>query len=236
MAVVAGVALLGFWLRSPLPPPRIVGSKQITNDGLPKSSLLTDGNRIYFTENTPSGFSISQVSSTGGDVALVDVPLANLVRRHLGGTIRTVGYQAAQFDAPLWSMPVPAGSPRRLGDIVGHDAVWSPTGKLVFGKGNDLYIAEHNGTDSRKFATAPDYPSTISFSPDGNRIRFTVANLVNNSSAIWEAGADGSNMHALFPAGTFTAVLRKVDSRWEVLCFSKLPRGRQQYLDRPRPL
>jgi len=156
LAVVAGVALLGFWLRSPLPPPRIVGSKQITNDGLPKSSLLTDGNRIYFTENPPSRFSISQVSSTGGDVALVDVPLANPVGAGISAEqSELLVSQAAQFDAPFWSMPVPAGSPRRLGDVMGHAGVWSPTGKLVFARGNDLYIAEHNGADPRKFATAP---------------------------------------------------------------------------------
>jgi len=198
--VVAGVALLGFWLRSPLPPPRIVGSKQITNDGLPKSFLLTDGNRIFFTENPPSRFSISQVASIGGDVALVDVPLANPIGASISAEqSELLVTQMAQFEAPFWSMPVPAGSPRRLGDVVGHDGIWSPTGKLVFAKGNDLYIAEHNGADPHKFATAPDYPSSISFSPDGNRIRFTVTNLVNNSSAIWEAGADGSNMRVLLP-------------------------------------
>ena len=69
----------------------------------------------------------------------------------------------------------------------------------MFVKGNDFYIAEHDGANPRKFATAPDFPSGISFSPDETRIRFTVANLVNNTSAIWEANADGSNMHALFP-------------------------------------
>ena len=35
-----------FWLRSPASLPRIVGSKQITNDGLPKGNLVTDGVRI----------------------------------------------------------------------------------------------------------------------------------------------------------------------------------------------
>jgi serine/threonine protein kinase len=154
--VVAAVALLGFWLRSPLPPPRIVGSKQITNDGLPKSSLLTDGNRIYFTENPPSHFSISQVSSTGGDVALVDVPLVNPVGAGMSAEqSELLVTQAAQFDAPFWSVPVPAGSPRRLGDLMGHAGVWSPTGKLVFARGNDLYIAEHNGADPRSLLPRP---------------------------------------------------------------------------------
>jgi serine/threonine protein kinase len=53
-ALVVCAVLLGLWLRAPLPPPRILGSKQITNDGLPKLKLLTDGNRLYMTENPPA--------------------------------------------------------------------------------------------------------------------------------------------------------------------------------------
>ena len=31
------------------------------------------------------------------------------------------------------------------------------------------------------------------------RLRFTVANLVNNTSALWEMGVDGTNPHPLLP-------------------------------------
>jgi Tol biopolymer transport system component len=70
---------------------------------------------------------------------------------------------------------------------------------LVFAKGKDFYIAEHDGTNPRKFATAPDWPCQISFSPDGTRIRFTDWNSADNASAIWEVRADGSSMHPVFP-------------------------------------
>jgi eukaryotic-like serine/threonine-protein kinase len=199
-ALVAGVALLGFWLRSPLPPPRILGSKQITNDGLPKNGLVTDGNRIYFTENPPTRYSISQVSSAGGEVATVDVPIVNpIVLDVAPEQSELLVTQANPFENPFWSMPVPAGSPRRLGDIAGHGAVWGPKAKLVFAKGKDFYIAEHDGANAQKFATAPDFPDSISFSPDETRMRFTAVNPVNNTYAIWEVAADGSNMHAVFP-------------------------------------
>jgi serine/threonine protein kinase/Tol biopolymer transport system component len=200
LAFVALVSLVGFWLRSPLPPPRILGSKQITNDGLPKGPLVTDGNRIYFTENPPARYSVSQVSSAGGEVATVDIPFANPVVVDVSPEqSELLVAQASQLESFYWSMPMPAGSPRRLGDLTGHDAVWGPKGKLVFAKGNDLYIADHDGAGPRKFATAPDFPNGISFSPDETRMRFTATNPVNNTYAIWEAGADGSNMHALFP-------------------------------------
>jgi len=200
LALVACIAVLGFWLRSPLPPPRILGSKQITNDGLPKGQLVTDGNRIYFTENPPTRYSVSQVSSAGGEVATVDIPFANPVVVDVSPeqSELLVG-QPFPLESFYWSMPMPAGSPRRLGDVLGHDAVWGPKGKLVFAKGNDLYIADHDGAGPRKFATAPDFPSGISFSPDETRMRFTATNPINNTYAIWESGADGSNMHALFP-------------------------------------
>src|SRR5262249_50258335 len=64
-----------FWLRSPAPPPRILGSKQVTNDGLQKLNLVTDGSRIYFMESSGSQNLIAQVSTAGGQVALIQHPV-----------------------------------------------------------------------------------------------------------------------------------------------------------------
>ena len=52
--IVAALALLvlavaAFFFRSPLPPPTIVGTAQLTSDGIPKAGLITDGSRLYFT-------------------------------------------------------------------------------------------------------------------------------------------------------------------------------------------
>ncbi len=201
IAVLAVCAALLLWLRAPLPPPRILASKQITNDGLPKLSLVTDGNRIYFTENPPTRYSIAQVSVTGGEAAPVEVPLANPVVTDVS-TERSelLLAQSDYFNmSPFWSMPVPAGSPRRLGDTSGSQAVWAPNGKLFFARGNDLYVAEHDGANPRKIATAPDALGTLNISPDGSRVRLSVVNFVSNTSAIWEARSDGSGMHPLFP-------------------------------------
>jgi eukaryotic-like serine/threonine-protein kinase len=200
LAVVISAAIAGVWLRSPLPPPRIVGSKQITNDGLPKLSMVSDGNRIYFTENPPARFSIAQVSSAGGETAAIDVPLDNPVVADVSAErSELLITQAGYGDLSYWAMPVPAGSARRLGDLLGHDATWAPNGKLVFGKGNDIYISEHDGANARKIATALGLPTNINFSSDGNRFRFAAFNPVNNVSEIWEARADGSDMHPVLP-------------------------------------
>jgi hypothetical protein len=127
---------------------------------------VTDGNRIYFGENPPSGHSVAQVSVNGGDTAPVEVPFDNPyiadVWPERSELLVTLWHST---DDPYWSIPVPAGSPRRLGDMTRHDAVWGPNGKLVFATGNDLYIADHDGGSPRKFATAPDLPAWLSLSP-----------------------------------------------------------------------
>jgi eukaryotic-like serine/threonine-protein kinase len=194
-------ALVGVRPRTPLPPPRILGSKQITSDGLPKFNLLTDGNRIYFTENPPGRYAIAQVSSAGGETAPVDGPFPNpFVADVSAEQSELLVTQAGPFiDNVYWSMPLPAGSPRKLGDTSGHDAVWSPDGKLLYAKGNDLYLADHDGTNPRKLLTAADLPGNFSFSPDGARIRLTIANQVTGTSTIWEARTDGTNLHPVFP-------------------------------------
>jgi serine/threonine protein kinase/Tol biopolymer transport system component len=199
-ALVAVAALLAFWLRAPLPPPRISGSKQITNDGLPKLSLVTDGNRIYFTENPPARYAIAQVSVNGGESAPIDVPFDNPIVADVSvEQSELLLGQNVQFESPFWSMPVPAGSPRRLSATTGNAAVWAPDGRLWFGQAKDLYVADHDGANPHKIATAPDFLQTLTFSPDGSRIRFTVSNAINNTAELWETRSDGSNMHAVLP-------------------------------------
>jgi serine/threonine protein kinase len=73
--VVGGIAALATWLRSPLPPPKILGSNQITNDGAVKGRLflssfvlLCDDSRVYFQEKGTVGWVLAQVSVTGGEV------------------------------------------------------------------------------------------------------------------------------------------------------------------------
>jgi serine/threonine protein kinase/Tol biopolymer transport system component len=194
------VAVLFVWLRPPAPPPRILRSKQITNDGLFKSSMVTDGSRIYFTEYSPEGSHISQVSSGGGEAAPVNLPFSNSVVLDVAPeTSELLLLQGSQFASPFYAMPVPAGSPRRLGDVTGFDAVWAPNGKLFFVNGPAMFVAEHDGTSPRKLLSASGFVGTMSFFPDGSRLRYTVTNSINNTFAIWEARADGNAAHSVFP-------------------------------------
>lgn len=202
-------AVLAVWLRWPVPPPRVVRTQQLTSDGVPKEALVTDGHRIYFTEYPPGRAVVAQVSSGGGDTATMDLQVPHPIVRDLSRDESELLLQA--MDGSCWSVSLPAGSPRRLGDLSAQCALWRPDGKLLFSKGenvasilepaekDDLYIAEHDGSKPGQFATAPGSASGFSFSPDGTRFRVTLTNPANWTSAIWEAGADGSDMHPLLP-------------------------------------
>jgi hypothetical protein len=65
-AVVIGAAL-AVWLRVPLPPPTVTGSRAITNDGMQKLGMVTDGSRIYFGETTSKQYPSHKYQSGRGD-------------------------------------------------------------------------------------------------------------------------------------------------------------------------
>src|ERR1700676_2065275 len=135
-ALVVVVAVLALWLSAPLSPPRILASKQITNDGLPKFNLGTDGNRLYLTENPPARLSIVQVAAAGGETAPLDVPFENPIFANVSAdnSELLITQSSPNPESSYWAMPVPAGSPRMLSDVSGHDAMWAPNGKLLFAK------------------------------------------------------------------------------------------------------
>jgi Tol biopolymer transport system component/predicted Ser/Thr protein kinase len=193
-------ALLGFSLRSAASPPKLGTAKPITNDGFPKNSTVTDGSRIYFNELTPAGFIVAQASGAGGDTAKIDVPPNAGVNDVSPEQSELLLCDAGQFDGSFWLMPVPAGSPRKLGELTGRQGVWAPNGKLFFAKGSELYAAEHDGSNPQKLLTAQGLlQGDISVAPDGSRMRFSVQNPVNFTSELWEARADGSAVHRVFP-------------------------------------
>lgn len=75
VAAVAGAVLLGLVLSKPLPPPRILATAQITNDGRTKIAYVTDGARLYYTASPTYGsFENFQVSAKGGES--VGIPTA----------------------------------------------------------------------------------------------------------------------------------------------------------------
>ena len=195
------IALVGVssWLVRPLPPPRVLNTTQITHDGIPKQDvILTDGSRLYFIETNGTRAFLAQASVIGGDTSVISSPFPNiglmdispdhsqLLARNLIGT---------DLEARFWTLPLAGGSARPLPDLVGHSGVWSRDGRqFAFAKGPDIYLANADGTNPRKLITVSDSAYWIRFSPDGSRLRFTLAHQ-GDSPSIWEVRVDGTDLH-----------------------------------------
>jgi serine/threonine protein kinase len=204
VGVAAALALV-LWLRSPATPARVVASAQLTSDALPKSSLFTDGARIYFSEEKGGQFLLRQISIAGGETAPLATPFASadifaispdgsalLITSEAGGT---------QTETPLYQLPIPAGSPRGVGNVRAHSATWTPDGQyIIYGNGSELYEVGPDGSQPRKLVTLPGAAMDLRFSPDGAWIRFTLQDPENNTSELWEIARDGKRLRRVLAA------------------------------------
>jgi Tol biopolymer transport system component/DNA-binding winged helix-turn-helix (wHTH) protein len=208
-AVAVVVALVVLWT-SPLPPPRILNYTQITHSGTSKINvvsvgsiappMVTDGSRVFFTEEERGGNNaIGQVSVAGGDTILVPTSFPNagvLGISPSGSDLLIYTWLANELRVPLWVMPVLGGSPRRIGEVT-QDATWSADGQIVYGLDHDLYVAKSDGTESRKLVSVPGLPIWPRWSPRGDVLRFTEHDPKKDSSSLWEVLAAGTPLRPL---------------------------------------
>ncbi len=202
-------AALAYVFTRPTLPPHVSGYVQITNDGQGKGGVLgavvTDGARLYFTEGSANAPVLAQVSAAGGETASLTAPLGlpQLLDISPSRSELLVGnWVGSQPAGPVWVVPVPAGTPRRLGDVMAEDATWSPDGKeIAYVRDRDLYRAKHDGTEARKLVSLPSEAFWPRWSPDGSRLRLTLgdSNTRTGALSIWEVSADGTNLHPLLP-------------------------------------
>ena len=201
--VLVVAALVGYFATRSVPLPRITRTTQLTSTNPPKSGIVTDGARLYFIEGLSK---LSQTSVTGGETypvktELEDTGFANVF--HISPDLSTLLMNTAlgtALDGPLWAVPVLGGTPRRLGTASGHCGAWSPDGtKIAYCKGNDVFLADKDGGNERRLLTAAGTPSYLRWSPDGSALRFTVSDPRTNVRAIWQASADGTDLHMLLP-------------------------------------
>ena len=205
--LAAVLTAFGAWWFAPVPQPRVTGSTQVTHDNQPRCCIVTDGARIYFTEfDASSGKGVvKQASVKGGDATPIATSLDNVFVLDIspdGSELLVASRGSAGLGETLWALPVPSGSARRLGNILidGIRAKWSRSGrKLVFGKGNELWVADGDGSNPTRIYTGQGRPESLSYSVDEKRIRFTLANGQDNTRALWEIGGDGSSPHPLLP-------------------------------------
>ena len=211
-AAIIVIAVLSYWVTRPLMSPKVSGFTRITSDGRAKSFridafpiIVTDGLRLYFAEVANSGMrsALNQVSASGGETSAVptlfeqNVEVGDIASNRSDLLLHT--FIGGESEMPLWILPALGGVPRRLGDVSGRDAAWSPNGqRIAYAKGQELYVCKADGTETQELVAAPGPVRWPRWSPSGTVLRFTVGNP-GGWTSIEEVSADGGRPHALFP-------------------------------------
>jgi Tol biopolymer transport system component len=209
--VIILVAALRIWsIIKPPPPPKVGTTVQLTNDGRTKTSHVTDGSRVYFSEDLLLGF--AQVSTTGGEPTTIQAhflegPGQGLLDISRDRNELLISNAEAGGLPSLWVMSVLGGPGRRVGDLRAFTACWSPDNqRIAYTNPEGLYIAKSDGTESRKLVTPPvgGFPIFPAWSLDGSRLRFNMLDwskdtFTNDTPTLWEEAVDGTGLHPLLP-------------------------------------
>jgi DNA-binding winged helix-turn-helix (wHTH) protein/Tol biopolymer transport system component len=196
VAVVVIASLLRWYLSEG---PTVDGALQLTDDGNPKlndynnSGEVSDGSRIYFNEMQGGRMVMAQVAATGGQTGQINTTVPDSEVHALASDSSSLLIVSTDPSCCLlWTLPLPAGGPRRLlevPDLIGADL--APDGRIFYVAPNSLYVAGYDGSNPRRlfdFSGPASYPVV---SPDGRRIRVKVG------ASLWEVNSDGSGGHAM---------------------------------------
>jgi DNA-binding winged helix-turn-helix (wHTH) protein/Tol biopolymer transport system component len=207
-AVCLAALAVGYWyLRRPLPPPRLTNPVQLTRDGRRKNVVGTDGNRLYLNLLDPTA--VGQVPVSGRPIT--EIPFDPPSQGGLWGisSVSPDGSSLLAFDRLYYSWE---GARVSIVGIPGHPvryltqsypAIFSPDGRSVLytNPHGDIYSMAAEGGEPRLILASPGKAGEmvgrgtgdLSWSPDGSTIRFT------RDNEIWEVSSSGSNPHTLLP-------------------------------------
>jgi len=207
LLILVGVTALltyGLW---PRPEPRVLRVRQLTHSGQvdPWGKLVTDGSRIYFVVRDVTGWNLMQTSVEGGAIQRTPTPFDNtrifdLSPDHSHFLIGQLTHRGEE--TALWLWPVQGGAPRRMGDVIAQEAVWSPVGDLIaYVHGESIELCDPEGNHVRELAGFHPAPHALVWSPDGKRLRFTQTNLLEGTDSMWEIDLAQGTPRRVLPEG-----------------------------------
>lgn len=203
-AVVSGAiagALFALWWFTPLTRPRVTRIDEITFSARIDTPVkpVVDGQHIYYIRRAGDHWDLMETMLGEGDGRRIDAPgksamVLDVSPDHTKLLIATFEKRDGQNE--LWLAPSKGGAATRLG-IIASTAAFSPGGEqIAYANGNSLFMMDANGLNRRKLDDFSGAPSWLSWSADGERLRFTMNSTSNhNGGFIWEVSSAGTNLH-----------------------------------------
>ncbi|MGA7521407.1 MAG: protein kinase [Acidobacteriaceae bacterium] len=202
-AVLLVAAALIVLMRGPAVP-KASNYVQLTHDGLQKTLIGTDGARLYLSLTTSAVNNLAVLDLADREESKIPLPATDMQPVTVspdGSAVLVTEGRGFPFRGKFWSVPVVAGSPRRVADVVGTTGAWSTDGKwLAYADGNDLYVANADGSSPHKVRSLVRQIDAITWSPDGKLLGLGLSQGFGadiGAHSIWEINPDGSNLHEL---------------------------------------
>ena len=145
LAIAASAAtallLIALWVLQTPPPPRITNIRPLGLDvgefyrDPSRPSWTTDGVRLYYVAKKKDRLGLYQVALHGGEPAEIPTPFHKLGVSTVEGVWPQIwGYLRRESallvttvpEHPIWLVPLPAGTPRRVGKLVANVVAVSP--------------------------------------------------------------------------------------------------------------
>lgn len=167
------------------------------------AAMAVEGGRIYFSQLEDGRPVLAQALTANGEVQDLRLPseiVAPLICAISPDGTRLIvrSHLAREAEQPIWIIPALGGQARRFSSVLAHDATWMPDGQhILYATGNALFEAREDGQESRQLISLPGRAFWLRWSPDGERLRFTVLNPESGSPALWEYTSSSRQVHPL---------------------------------------
>ncbi|MCG6927856.1 MAG: serine/threonine-protein kinase, partial [Acidobacteria bacterium] len=213
LAMTGGAVLVAIavWLAWPTSAPRVTNVRPLSggldaevhaNAGI--ATWATDGLRLYYL--AMSDATLFQAPVTGGEPTEIPLPFAG--RRRIYGylpeesALLMGGAHSARESSegwPLWIVPVPAGAPRRLGDLLALDAAVSADGDrlALVQDGRRILLVGRDGSPIDELGPLSSQPHDVAWHPDGTRLRYDALGE-HGDRWIWEISVGGGAARPLW--------------------------------------
>jgi Tol biopolymer transport system component len=164
---------------------------KITDDGHSKANVRTDGTTLYFVQSEGARGILMSSPMSGTPTHRINTPFSNVTIQDLssdGKFLLVSSSEGILIDGPLWKIPVKDGMPQRIGDGICGAARWSPDQtKIACSRNTVISVMDGEGSHTRPIMSFPKPVGHLVWSPDGRRLRFTVADRTSYTFTTWEA-------------------------------------------------